>query len=479
MFDRINLADLTIDDALQFGRLVTRVRVPNDESRRDGIIALLEEAAKQEALKHLLRTPLQTLIMTIIAESSRHFSPSRFELFWGYYKAIEQREQNKDLGHSRLLRDYAPQVLDLHLRVGLLLQQRAETATGSDAVLSPEDLRDLAWQVLNDAGYEPSNKDQPLLGRILNAATHRLVLLTPQPGGGYGYDVRSLQELMAAYALTTGTLDEAIPKLRRIGVSPHWRNTLLFAAGRYFSEPQPHQKDAVRSLVLTLDENTPHRLGSIIGVGPTVAIEMVDDGMAAEPKYLHPLVTHALKVLQQPEGFSPTGYARMLMSAAATSETVRGLIVDGLREALGGTSISRLNTEAVQTAIAAIGEQTGASPDVRGLALVKRDHARSLPAEPEADWEAFWNTFHTYSEPGTVATLTAVGSLLRNVSDGHFVDGWAIDLRARLSDPDVAFVAEAALSDVAEACPLLVASLRRRVMPTLWRRPVDLTTTAL
>ena len=142
MFERINLTDLTIEDALRYGRLVTRVRVPNDETRRNGIIARLEEAARQEALRPLLRTPLQTLIMSIIAESSRRFSPSRFALFWGYYKVIEQREQNKDLGYSTLLRDYAPQVLDLHLRVGLQLQERAETTTGSDAILSPEDLRD-------------------------------------------------------------------------------------------------------------------------------------------------------------------------------------------------------------------------------------------------------------------------------------------------------------------------------------------------
>ena len=70
MFERINLADLTVDDALRYGRLVTGVRVADDTERRDGIIALLESAARDENLRHLLRTPLQTLIMSIIAESS-------------------------------------------------------------------------------------------------------------------------------------------------------------------------------------------------------------------------------------------------------------------------------------------------------------------------------------------------------------------------------------------------------------------------
>jgi len=469
MFQRIDLADLTVDDALRYGRLVTRVRVPSDDTRRAGIIELLEEAAKDEALKHLLRTPLQTLIMTIIAETTRRFSPSRFALYWGYYKVIEQREQNKVLGYSRLLRDYGPQVLDLHLRVGLILQRRAETATGSDAVLAPEDLRDVAWQVLKDAGYEPSSNDKALLDQILSAATHRLVLLTPQPGGGYGYDVRSLQEMMAAYALTTGTLDETIPRLRRIGASPHWRNTLLFAAGRYFSEPQPHQKEAVTKLVLTLDEDAPERLGSIFRVGPNVAIEVVDDGMASEPKYLHRLVMHALKALYEPEGFELNTYTRMLLSAAATSDAVRGLIADGLREALGGPTVSRMNAQDIQRSIA----ESGTSPDLFGLTTVKRYQTKSLPDEPEADWAAFWTTLRAYSDPDTAEVLDTVGTLLQQVSAKGMATEWRPKLLAHLSDPDVAFIVEAALVPVADASPLLLASLRHDVLPTLWRRPVD------
>ncbi|MDN5805182.1 MAG: hypothetical protein L0H26_11455 [Microlunatus sp.] len=268
VFERIDLSDLAVDDALRYGRLVTRVRVPDDEERRAGIIALLEQAALDDGLKRLLRTPLQTLIMSIIAESSGQFSPSRFALFWGYFKTIEQREQKKKFAYGKLLRDHAPQVLDLHLRVGLLLQQLAETAEGTDAVLTLDELRDVAWRVLDDAGYEPSNNDKALLEHILTAAMHRLVLLTLRPDGGYGFDVRSLQELMAAYELTTGTLEQTIPRLRRIAASPHWRNTLLFAIGRYFSEPQPHQKQEATDLILTLDDDAPERLGSVFPVSP-------------------------------------------------------------------------------------------------------------------------------------------------------------------------------------------------------------------
>lgn len=476
VFERINLADLDIEDALQYGRLVTGLRVPNDPVRRAGIVALLEEAAKQESLRHLLRTPLQTLIMSIIAEQSGRFSPSRFELFWGYYTTIEQREKNKTLGYSALLRDQAQLVLDLHLRVGLLLQSRAETTTGAEAILPVEDLREIAFNLLVDSRYEPLGKDKRLLDQILKAATQRLVLLTPQPGGGYGFDVRSLQELMAAYALTTGPLDEAMPRLRLIGASPHWRNTLLFAAGRYFAERQPHQKKAITELVMSLDDGASDRLSAIFPVGPNVALEIVDDGMTSEPTYLYRFVEHALTLLRVPDGIRPDTFARMLMAAAAKSEPVRTMIAGYVRDALGSDFATRRNVGDVQMAITTIGRVLNVAPEVLALASVKRDPAKTLVDEPRPDWDAFWGTLRDYSDSTNAALLEAIGkelvenrgavSVLRHQS--------SLDLSAALADRDIAFIVEEALAHVARGCPVLIALMRHNVMPALWRRPVTI-----
>jgi hypothetical protein len=215
--------------------------------------------------------------------------------------------------------------------------------------------------------------------------------------------------------------------------------------------------------------------GDVFPVGPNVAIEIVDDGMVSEPKYLHPLVLHALEALDEPEGFGLNIYTRMLMSAAATTDAVRGLIADGLRAALGGTIVSRKNAEAVQRTIAALGEQTRASSDVLGLADVKRDASKGLPNEPEADWEAFWKTIRAYSEPDTAEVLNTVGDLLQQVSTKGMSNDWRPDLRVHLSAPDVAFILEEALAHVVGGSPLLAASLRHSVLPTLWRQPVELT----
>jgi hypothetical protein len=475
VFEHIDLDDLPLADALEYGRRVTQVRVPDDSARRDGVMSLLQTASREESLQRLLRTPLQVLIMTIIAESAREFAPSRYGLFWGYYKTIEQRERNKPLAFSSLIRDHGAEVLDLHRRAGLLLQRRAETATGADSVLVTADLRDIAWQVLSDAGYKPSEDDAPLLDKIVTAATQRLVLLTPQHDGGLGFDVRSLQELMAALAVTTGTLEDAVPRLRRISPSPHWRNTFLFAAGRYFSEPQPHQKQAVTDLVLNLDQDAPERLGAIFPVGPQLAAEMIDDGMASEPRYLHRLIGHALSALHHPEAFNEATYTRTLMSAAEAGQTARGLVADGLRKALGSTSVPRKAAERVLQQIGVLGAQTPTKPGVLALTAVKRDPSRGLPGEPTADWGALQETLTGFAEPETQTVLGLIGPLLQQVAAAPTRPPakWDEDLQVYLSDGDVATIVEEALRHVAEAEPLLIARIRHSVMTTLWRQPLD------
>lgn len=473
VFERVDLADLAIEDALRYGRLVTQVRVPDDEPRRNSILALLDEAAREESLQRLLRTPLQVLIMTIIAESAKRFAPSRFELFWNYYATIEQRERGKStVGFAGLIRDYPAEVLDLHCRAGLLLQQRAETATGAESALTLDELRDVAWQVLNDAGHEPSGRDRDLHDRIVTAATHRLVLLTPRHGGGFGFDVRSLQELMAARALTTGPVEVTVPRLKAIGASPHWRNTILFALGRYFSERQPHEKEAATRLILTIDDNAPERMGSVFPVGPSLALEVIDDGMASEPLYLHRIVKHALLALHAPEMYSPHTYPRMLIAAAASSDAVRGLIADGMREALGGTRVARQNAEEVRRDITSLGTEPGANSDVAGLATVQRDHSKSLPVEPVADWDAFKADLDALAEIQTEGALADVFDLFQKISQSGMSNEAASELSLYLADAEIAGILDVALPHIADAEPLLIASLRHSVLPGVWRQPL-------
>ena len=305
------------------------------------------------------------------------------------------------------------------------------------------------------------------------------MLLTPQQDGGLGFDVRSLQELMAAQALTTGTLEDAVPRLRRIAAAPHWRNTFLFAAGRFFAEPQPHQKQAITQLVRELDQDAPERLGRIFPVGPQLATEMIDDGMATEPMYLHPLVEHALSALHHPEAVNEMTFTRTLMAAAESSPAVRRLIANGLRDALGSTSVPRRAAERVLGQIQVLSSQSEAPPDVAALSAVKRDPNKNLPEDPVADWASLHETLTALADPDTQAVLALVGPLLQPAPARVGLPVRSEDLQIYLSDGDVAAVVEDALGHVASAEPLLIAHLRHDVMATLWRQPLDLDGPAL
>ncbi|KYH45440.1 hypothetical protein [Branchiibius sp. NY16-3462-2] len=471
-FERVDLTDLPVQDALQYGRVVTALRIPDDDERRERIVSSLERAAEDERTRHLLRTPLQTLIMSIIAETSPQISPSRFALFWGYYLTVEKREQTKQSGLARLLTEHSQLILKLHRQVGLRLQELSEAATGFVAVLSPEELKATAWQVLHEDEFDLMGKDAHLLDRIMQAVTHRLVLLAPRADDGYGFDVRSLQELMAALALTTGSLEETLPRLRAIAPSPHWRNTLLFAAGRYFFEQQPHEHEAVKDLVLTLDADAPTRLGSAFPVGPEIAPAIVNDGMVRTPKHFMPLLAHALQNLYEPALDLPN-YTRMLM-AAATEAAARDQIGAALRSALYGSAVSHLNAEQVRLHIPEIGRALGVPVEVLGLASA----GPAVPVPPvrnrTADWSAFSNELYQWDEPDTHDRLRVAMEILKRTEESLWFEGTDLDDLLRLvDDPDIAFVLDRTLRPLIAGSYELGAALRLELMASIWRRPVQ------
>lgn len=477
MFERVDLADLSVADALAYGTKVASVRIRNDPSRQEAVTALLEGAAADPMLRRLMRTPLQVLIMSIIAESAGRFSPSRYALFWGYYETIERREQRKTMGQARLIRDYAQEVLDLHRRAGLHLQRDAETAFGAESVLTLEQLREITWQVLEDAGYDPGGKERHLLEKLMTAATTRLVLLAPKPEGGFGFDVRSLQELMAALALTTGPFEAVASRLRLIAASPHWRNTLLFAAGRYFATPQPHEQAAVTDLVVRIDDDAPERLGSVVGIGPQLALEVLDDGMATKPLHVNRLLDQALSILNGPPPKDLPGFVNMLARIAATSENTRGRIVDGIRAALSGPGVARETTRQVQETIGSqVGVDNDSSANVWVLHVIKRDPAQPIEPDPAADWGTFWDIVHAYADDTNSDALEKFGSTMQDVAMDELILmprlKWTTDMHGVLKDPDMALILDEALGSVAAGSPRLVEVLRDNILPPIWRLPV-------
>ncbi|PZF86115.1 hypothetical protein C1I92_02740 [Jiangella anatolica] len=471
-FERIDLDYLEPAEAVRYGTLATRVRLRNDLDRIDRVVRQLKRAADDEALRNLLRTPLQVLIMTIIMDGTGRLAPDRYSLFWGYYDTVFKRERDKQGGFHRILQEHGQQIQELHERVGFELQLRSEAGERSYATLTAQELESLTWNVLQDAGFKPSGPDADLLAKILMAATHRLVLLAPRGDEGYGFDVRSLQELMAARRLTTGPLDDVMSRLRIAAPSPHWRNTWIFAAGRIFSTPQDHVRQAVVQLVEAIDEGADFRLGSIVPIAPQLALDLIDDGMARSlPKWRDRLIAQGLRLLHEPRPPDVLAATRVLVRFAGSGEEQRRLVADRLRDALGGSASARATAAAIQGFVTAVVDEIHAHPDLRGLRSVRKRQGTTPPPEPPNGWATFNDEIATHpAGPQSLIKIRHAADAIRSIqARGRADDVDAGMIIEALGDSDAATALAAALKHVVTHQPRLVTALRDDVLPSIHR----------
>ncbi len=462
-FERIDLDYLDPDDAIRYGALATRIRLRDDHERTERVVRQLTQAAADDSLRTLLRTPLQVLILTIIVDGAGQLAPDRYSLFWGYYDTVFRREKNKPGAMHRILTEHGHQVQQLHERVGFELQVRSEAGDRSLAALTDAELKHITWQVLHDAGYKPDHNDAGLLDSLHRAATQRLVLIAPRGDDGYGFDVRSLQELMAAMHLTTGPLDIVMDRLRLAAPSPHWRNTWIFAAGRLFAAPQRHQHEAVVGVVTGLDENADRRLGALVPVAPRLALDLIDDGMARSlPTWRDALAATGMHVLREPSPPDLPAITRTLVRYADNGDDQRNTIAEHLRTALGSGPVEQETARLVQQLVPRIADDLHAQQAVRGLAGVRRrTHSDPPPAAPADPWPAFTEDLATHPA-NTDGVLDRAAAATRRIRARKPTPADIVDLVGPLTH----------VRGLALAEPGLVVRLRDDVVPAVHRQPI-------
>ncbi|SPX82469.1 NACHT domain-containing protein [Mycobacteroides abscessus] len=474
-FERVDLSHLSTEQALAYGIKATEVRLGGDIEKIERIEQELRKAAENDALRNLMQTPLQVLIMTIIVEGAGSLAPDRYSLFWGYYDTVLRRERSKQTSFTALLRDHAPHILDLHQRVGFELQSTSETSQNPTATITQKALKNIAWNVLNDAGFHPTTEDAQLLDSIIRAATHRLVLLAPHGEEGYGFDVRSLQELMAARYLTNGPEGAVWERLRIAAAGPHWRNVWLFAAGQVFAEPQPHRHEKLVELVEQIDQDAAARLGLICPVGPALALDLVDDGMArAQPRFYDRLLRGGFRVLDAPELQDPRATARALVRAADIGDRTRVLVADAFRYSLSSTDTARATAANVQRYIEVSVTETGARDQIRGLSAIRSNKTRTENYPRTDPWDTYREVLRTFApeEASAADRLSNADECVRGImATGSAGDDAAL-IRDALSDEETAPVLEMALQAVASTEPHLVAVLRDEILPQVHRQPI-------
>jgi hypothetical protein len=306
-FDQLDLDYLTVEEATDYGRHITDQRLDDDASHRDLVLSRFESATKDPTMERLLQT--------IILGSTGTLPTTRYLLFWTYYETVFKREADKNTTFRSFFRDHRDAITDLHQLVGMLLQIDCETTGEIHARMPRAQLHDLARQYMLDDGHDEQSATE-FVTKVFTVATQRLVLLATDKHDTVSFDVRSLQELMAGCALVDGNDDAIRANLTATALSPHWRNTWLFAAGRLFDGSR-HRRDLVLDIVEHCDEHG-HWPAWLYPAAPELAAYLLEDGLAAaKPNDQRRLIDTALRCLDGPVPQEPQAVALGLRIASS------------------------------------------------------------------------------------------------------------------------------------------------------------------
>lgn len=273
----LRLAELTEEEALGYSEALTSLRAVDDPDLAAQVTERLISAVHERITQRLMTTPLQVTIMTALAEEAVELPTDRFELFDRYYKVVYDREVSKPHSASEL-KNLRPHIDFLHEIAGLKLQQRAERPSGSDPVLPKKEISRILGKRLEREGFAEAESDS-IAENLIRLSTERLVLLVSRRSGKYEFDVRSLQEYMAARALTSGEDSEVLTRLSQVLPTGHWRNTWMLAAGRLLRRRE-HLREKIVEIVVKYDDASEETKVTRLGAG--LATDLYLDNFAAE-----------------------------------------------------------------------------------------------------------------------------------------------------------------------------------------------------
>lgn len=294
------LAPLSVARALHYAATLVELTYQHDTQRRKEVLSRLEDCARVDATARLMESPLQVTIMARLLAQIAKPPQERYRLFQQYYKVIYRREMERSVPVlSQLLRDHETDIDAIHYRTGLLLHIESERTQHTDATLSIEEFKAVVRDRLDKEGH-PEEVRGKLTDAIAKCTTDRLVFLVPSQSERVGFEIRSLQEFMAAEALMDGRDAVAIARIKTIAAVPFWQNVLLFAAGKCFAERQ-WLRHSISDICGEMNDDPNDKLGHLVQVGSRLALALLEDGPARrQPAYSHALARRALSLLALP-----------------------------------------------------------------------------------------------------------------------------------------------------------------------------------
>ncbi|MEU2004506.1 NACHT domain-containing protein [Rhodococcus sp. NPDC019627] len=332
-FTELALEKLSRAESRLFSQVLVAARLKGDPDLQEQVLQRLSDAAEERRTRHLMETPLQVTIMSFIVESFGTLPLDRYSLFSIYFSTVYQREIDKRSPVSKILNEYRSDIEYLHYHVALQLHVESEGGN-VESTMPMTQLEGIVRARLAHHAYTQREIDR-VAGKLVEAATHRLVLLVPNDDR-VGFEIRSLQELMTANALTAGQDDKVLKLLEITAHHPHWRNVWLLAAGRIFKEREYlHQK--LVEVVQRIDSQA-GPLNKITPTAPVLACNILADGFASRaPNTRRPYIRLALSRLETYPSYRDLEMAGVLAQACGTQdrdylfdELVKGVKAGGL-----------------------------------------------------------------------------------------------------------------------------------------------------
>ena len=305
LYTKYEMTPLSPDQAVAYASRLARNRF-SDHVQRDRVVGRLQEAARSPTTSRLMVSPLQVAILLALIDQRGDAPSDRWTLFDKYFAVVLEREQGKVGPVDETMRLWSRQIVSLHHRAGFLLHVDAETRGNSEAYLVDAELNDLVRDQLAEEGFEDAELDR-IASDLLAASTERLVLLVQREEGRFGFEVRSLQEFMAAAHLMAGSEAIVQQRLETIANRNHWLHVFQIAASKCFAVADTqHLRDSVVTICRALND-AGDELDRYLRTGSRLALSLLDDGLAFDaPKYRRLLVALAMEVLVRGPDALPT-----------------------------------------------------------------------------------------------------------------------------------------------------------------------------
>ncbi|WP_440223310.1 AAA family ATPase [Dokdonella sp. MW10] len=279
-----------------------------------------------------MSTPLQVTILTALVQQLGRAPKERWNLFSRYFAYTYDREIERNTFASALLADHRTHIERIHARTGLLLQVEAERAGGASSRMSREQLEFVIDSVLQEDEVASSDRIE-LVKDIALAAENRLVFLVEPEPGKFGFEIRSLQEFMAAWALSSGRDSEIEARMKQVADAPMFRNVLLFMASKFFGEGSPLRDVYSEQICGNTKEND--IAWDLTRAGSLLSLETLEEGAAlSQPKRGRMLMSVAVDLLQLPPGPEHRRLGRV--ADKATSEVLSDRILNLKSERVEG-----------------------------------------------------------------------------------------------------------------------------------------------